>query len=366
MTDITTASAGEIARVILVNTSPAILAALEKMLAAAPGLQVVGTARHGQQALPLIETLRPNVVCLETEMPHMDGLLLTTSIMGSFPTPILVLEAEGRQGEAASVAQILEAGALDNFLVPRDAAKLEEKRNDFTAKVRRLSRVPVITRSTRQRYQPVTERTATPTGRSSDEDAVPMPGDTAAGRAPEIVAIGSSTGGPQVLLNILSQLPPDYARAILCVQHISKGFLPGMVDWLNSQCAVTVKIARTGEVPRAAHVYFAEEDHHLELDSRGSIWLSRTPPVGGHRPAVTVLFESMARRLGSRATGVLLTGMGTDGALGLKAMALAGALTIAQDEASCVVFGMPRQAIALGAAKLILPTQEIVRKLLTM
>lgn len=355
--------AGGPVRVFLVHQSPLVMVALEKILSGVPGLEVVGSARHGGQALPLIERLWPDVICLETEMPVMDGLALTQSVMSRFPTPILVLETEARQGEAATVAEIIEAGALDHFLLPRDSTVLEARKNDFTAKVRRLSRVPVISRPAPPRQTAETAAALAapraPRGQPASEGA--------AGQGPaEIVAMGASTGGPQALLAILSQLPGDYPRAILCVQHISKGFLEGLVDWLNSQCALTVKIARAGEIPLAGHVYFAEDDHHLELDARGRIWLAQTPAISGHRPAVTVLFESVARRLGARATGILLTGMGTDGALGLKAMARAGALTIVQDEVSCVVFGMPRQAIALGAARLILSPPEIARKMLAL
>lgn len=359
MNESPSARAAENTRVFLVNQSPLTSAALEKMLADAPGFDVVGRARNGAEALPLIEQLRPDVICLETTSSFADGLELTQTIMSRFATPILVLESAGRAGESEAVTALMEAGALDHFLLPRHSVALEALQNDFVAKVRRLARVPVISRSVRPRYSfptlaPQTALHAEPVGETAGASTV------------EIVAIGASTGGPQVLLDILSQLPADYPHAVLCVQHISKGFLGGLVEWLDAQCAVTVKIGRTGEKPRGGTVYFSEEDRHLELDARGNLLFSQLPPVSGHRPSVTTLFESMARRCGARGTGVLLTGMGTDGALGLVAMSRAGALTIAQDEASCVVFGMPRQAIALCAAKLVLSPPEIARKLLTL
>jgi two-component system chemotaxis response regulator CheB len=176
--------------------------------------------------------------------------------------------------------------------------------------------------------------------------------------------IGASTGGPQVLYNILSSLPANFPLPILCVQHISEGFLKGLVDWLNSGCALSVTIAQPGILPLPGTVYFAPERVHLEIDHQGRLaWLDAMP-VDGHRPSVTVLFKSVAAYYRRATIAVLLTGMGRDGAAGMQAISQAGGLTIAQDEASCVVFGMPREAIALGAAQHILPSTEIAPWLL--
>ncbi len=177
-----------------------------------------------------------------------------------------------------------------------------------------------------------------------------------------LIAIGASTGGPQVLQSLLARLPV-LTCPILCVQHISTGFLQGLVDWLNEQCQMRVKIAENGEVAVPGVVYFPPEENHLEIDDRGRLIYSQAPPLGGHRPAVTVTFDAVARSYGRGALGVLLTGMGSDGAAGLEAIMRAGGATIAQNEASCVVFGMPKQAIARGAAHFVLSPDQIAEKM---
>ncbi|WP_199248119.1 chemotaxis-specific protein-glutamate methyltransferase CheB [[Phormidium] sp. ETS-05] len=175
----------------------------------------------------------------------------------------------------------------------------------------------------------------------------------------KILTIGASTGGPQALQGILSQLPANFPVPIVCIQHISEGFLQGLVDWLNSECSLEVKIAPLAEKPQPGYVYFPPEGKHLEFDTGGRFVYSSAPPCAGHRPSVTVTFNAIAARYGAEAMAVLLTGMGRDGADGMLSISEAGGLTIAQDEASCVVFGMPKEAIALGAAKYILPINDI-------
>jgi two-component system chemotaxis response regulator CheB len=180
-----------------------------------------------------------------------------------------------------------------------------------------------------------------------------------------MVAIGASTGGPQALQTILAQLPANFPVPVVCTQHMSDGFLQGLVNWLASESQLQVKIAQVGELPSPGAVYFAPERSHLELDARGRFSYSMSPLVDGHRPSVTVTFKSIANFYGRATVGILLTGMGRDGATGMQAIAQAGGLTIAQDEKSSVVFGMPKEAIALGAAQHILPPQEIAPLLLS-
>lgn len=178
------------------------------------------------------------------------------------------------------------------------------------------------------------------------------------------MAIGASTGGPQALYTILKQLPANFPVPILCVQHISEGFLQGLVDWLAAECFLRVTIAQPGEFPKPGTVYFAPERQHLQLDTQGRLTTVSTPAVSGHRPSVTALFQAVATCYPRSAVGILLTGMGRDGADGLQAIAQAGGTTIAQDEQTCVVFGMPKEAIALGAAQHILAIGEIAPMLL--
>ena len=178
-----------------------------------------------------------------------------------------------------------------------------------------------------------------------------------------IVAIGASAGGPQALHVIIRSLPPDLSAPILCVQHIGAGFLQGLIDWLSLDSKLPIKIAEPGERPVPGTVYFPQEGAHLLVNSKGLLWSSMDAPVNGHRPSVTMTFRSVAEVFGKSAGAVLLTGMGNDGADGLKVLSDVGALTIAQDEATSVVFGMPGSAIALGAARFILPVEAIARML---
>jgi two-component system, chemotaxis family, protein-glutamate methylesterase/glutaminase len=179
-----------------------------------------------------------------------------------------------------------------------------------------------------------------------------------------IIAIGASVGGPAAMSTVLRALPADFPLPILCVQHIGPGFVRGLVDWLGADCRLTVKIAKPGELPRPGTVYFAPESLHLVLDAHGRLATSTQAPVSGHRPSVTVTFKSVAAFYGRAAAGVLLTGMGEDGAEGLKTIADSGGLTIAQDEKTSVVFGMPGHAVALGAARFVLPIGKIGENLL--
>jgi len=179
----------------------------------------------------------------------------------------------------------------------------------------------------------------------------------------EIVAIGSSTGGPAALYKILSGIPKTFPLPILVVQHISFGFVDGLASWLNDACELRVQVGKQGERVMAGNVYIAPDDRHMVIDRFMRIGLSDTPPVGGHRPSVTALFNAVAQAFGSSALAVILTGMGSDGALGMKALFEAGAITIAQDQASCVVFGMPKEAIALGAIRHVAHLDFIAQKM---
>lgn len=333
-------------RVLLVDDSAVALAVMKRILAAAPEITVVGTARDGRQALELIPALDPTLICTDYQMPAMDGLELTRAVMAKFARPILVVSAAVSPADTRMVFPILEAGALDFIAKPQSAADAASAQ-EFISKIRLLSRVFVFGRE---------QKLASP------HLAAPAAQEVKA--AVRMIAVGASTGGPHALQVVLSQLSADFAAPLVCVQHITAGFLRGLVDWLQSQCALTVKIAASGERPRAGIVYFPEEDMHLEINSRGCLVNSQGAPLCGHRPAVTVTFRSVAGYFGNAAIGVLLTGMGADGASGLQMMAQAGAFTIAQDEATSVVFGMPKEAIALGAARQVLPLNEIAPMLI--
>ncbi|QQE64859.1 chemotaxis response regulator protein-glutamate methylesterase [Leptolyngbya sp. BL0902] len=338
-------------RLLIVEDSPVALAILQRIFREASDIEVVGVARNGQEALAMFPMVNPTMICTDLHMPKMNGLELTQEVMARHPCPILVVSASVQEEDTQNVFRILEAGALDIFPKPRTglASEYEKSKNELLAKIRVLSGVSVFTQR-RQGAPPVRQ----PLIQRPPIASTPM--DI---RAPRILAIGASTGGPQALLAIFQQLPKTFPVPILCVQHISEGFLQGLIDWLNSSCSLQVKIASPGESPQPGIVYFPPERHHLEISPRGQISVTQGPTVSGHCPSVTVMFKSVASYYRRSAVGVLLTGMGRDGADGLQAMAQAGSLTIAQDEASSVVFGMPKEAIALGAAQQVLPLQSI-------
>jgi two-component system chemotaxis response regulator CheB len=283
----------------------------------------------------------------------MDGLEFTKHIMADYPRPILVISASVQPDDTHNIFQLLEAGAVDVFPKPGAglAADYELVKQELISKIRVLSGVTVFTKR-RLPAVPTLPTRSTPSSTIS----------VSTGSSPElkrILAIGASTGGPQALQAVLTQLPANLPFPVLCVQHISEGFLQGLVNWLRSECRLNVKIAQAGELPLPGTVYFAPERVHLELDSQGKFLCVASALVDGHRPSVTVTFKSVAKFYGKAAIATLLTGMGRDGAAGMQAIAAAGGTTIAQDENSSVVFGMPKEAIALGAVQHILPVTDI-------
>jgi len=333
--------------VLLVDDSLIALTILSRMLSTSPDIQVVGKARSGREALELIPRLQPAVVCTDLHMPDMDGLELTKEIMARFPRPILVVSAAVHPEDIHNVFSLLEAGAIDVLPKPRGGLAADEQRvsQELVSKIKIISGVVALTR--RQKWG------LSPSQLQASPSSPPVP------PRPRIVAIGASTGGPQALRTILAQLPADFPAPVLCVQHISEGFLAGLVEWLATQCALSVKIAQSGEQPLPGTIYFPQEGTHLEIDKTGRLVCSDKAPVDGHRPSVTATFKSVAEYCGDAAIGVLLTGMGSDGAQGMQEIFEAGGITIAQNEETSVVFGMPMQAIARGAVKYVLPVHKI-------
>jgi two-component system, chemotaxis family, protein-glutamate methylesterase/glutaminase len=333
--------------VLLVDDSLIALTILSRMLSTSPDIQVVGKARSGREALELIPRLQPAVICTDLHMPDMDGLELTKEIMGRFPRPILVVSSAVHPEDAHNVFSLLEAGAIDVLPKPHGGLAADERgiAQELIRKIKIISGVVALTR--RQKILP---GLGEPRARPSSPPSPPRS---------RIVAVGASTGGPQALRTILAQLPADFPAPVLCVQHISEGFLGGLVEWLATHCPMPVKIAQSGEQPLVGTIYFPQEGAHLEIDRGGRLLCSHKAPVDGHRPSVSATFKAVADYCGDGAIGVLLTGMGSDGAQGMQEIYEAGGITIAQNEESSVVFGMPKQAIALGAVKYVLPVNKI-------
>ena len=331
-------------RVLLVDDSPIALHIMQRLLSRSPDIAVVGTAADGREALELLPALNPDVICTDLHMTVMDGLEFTREVMDKYPRPILVVSVSV-EPDSPNVFRLLEAGAVDVYAKPRAIIEADQDKlaRELASKIRILSGVHVFRRNG------AALRTVPPQALLSPQARATV----------RIVAIGASTGGPQALRAILSYLPTDFPAPVLCVQHIAHGFLSELVAWLAESSPLPVRKAAAGESPQAGVVYFAAEDAHLDLDSGGRFVLSREPPCDGHRPSITVTLRAVARQFGPGAVGVLLTGMGRDGADGMAAITGAGGVTIAQDEASCVVYGMPREAVALGAARHVLPLEQI-------
>ncbi|MGD1804534.1 chemotaxis-specific protein-glutamate methyltransferase CheB [Dapis sp. BLCC M126] len=365
----------KVIKVLVVDDSPIALIVLKRIFATSPEIEVVGTAKNGLEALKLIPQVQPDVICTDLHMASMNGLEFTREVMHKYARPILVISSSVQEHDTQNVFQLLEAGAVDVFPKPQTGftSDYDAIKQELINKIKILSGVKVFTRHyhhintvNREYRQQLFVRNIQHKLAKSPSVSAPqtIPKYPRLSKIIKILAIGASTGGPQALKTILNNLPSTFPIPIICVQHISNGFLNGLVNWLANECKLPIKIAISGELPEAGAIYFPPEDHHLELDNRGKFFCSKTPAIGGHRPSITVTFNSVANFYGSSATGVLLTGMGRDGADGMQAIAQAGGLTIAQDEASSIIFGMPKEAIALGAAQYILSINDISHKLL--
>jgi two-component system chemotaxis response regulator CheB len=335
-----------VARILICEDSPTFAAGLKLFLERDENIRVVATVPTGEQALDAVERVRPDLVTMDLELPGMGGLEATRRILARRRLPILVISSHTPRGSERAAAA-LAAGAVD--VVAKSYVRLDTPTSAAGAALRLR-----IKRLARLRLQ-ANGRTPAATASGSGTSGMPVLAPRA--RRASVVAVGASTGGPQALLTLLSTLPGDYRLPVLVVQHMSAGFMAGLVGWLDQQVPLPVCTAQDGS-PLRRGVWFAPEDAHLVLDASMRLRLDTTTDAGVHRPAVNVLLDSVARVAGSGAVGVILTGMGRDGADGIAAIRLAGGLTIAQDESTSVVWGMPRAAAEQGA-ELVLPLGQI-------
>lgn len=320
-------------RVIVAENHVLTRTAVVDLLASDPEIEIVGTARNGAEAVDLTMRLRPDVVVMGIRLPKLDGLEATKEIMIECPTPIVLMAGDPDPHEVELSLLALKAGALGIVKAPlgRITPKGTLLQRDFIFKIKALSQVKVV------RHR-----------RSKPKSASLPPNSFLQGDGPaRIIAVAASTGGPAALEFILSRLPPDFPAPILLVQHISSGFVEGLANWLNRVTPFTVKLAEDGEPLRARTVYLAADERHLGVAGRSRIRLADEPPIGGFRPSANHLFQSLTS-FASDALAIILTGMGSDGVEGLRTLRQAGGKIIAQDEASSVVFGMPRAAIEAG------------------
>jgi len=337
-------------RVLVVDDSPTLRTVIQRVLEVDPEMEVVGQARNGREAVMLCHKLNPDVVTMDIRMPVMDGYEAIQTIMAETPRPIVVVTSTKSDRELGISFKAVEHGALMVLGKPKSQSGVYRDVDQLRGQVKAMAGVKVV----RRRRYPKRKKPAETQKKSNPKSTI---------ETIEIIAIGASTGGPPALQAILGQLPENLPVPVVVVQHISAGFVTGLARWLNETVDLRVRVADESLLMQPGQVYIAPDAQHLVVASGRRVWFKQSPLTDGHRPSVTVLFESVARHFGSNAVGVLLTGMGADGARGLKTIRDAGGHTIAQDEATSIVFGMPNEAIKLGAAKEVVALGDIAERL---
>jgi two-component system chemotaxis response regulator CheB len=336
-------------KVLLVDDSAIVRKVLSQELSKDPDIEVVGAAPDPFVARDMILSLKPDVLTLDIEMPRMDGLTFLRRLMRFYPIPVVIVSSLSPAGGDVAL-EAIDIGAVEVLCKPGASYAVGDMGVELRDKVKAAAQSRV--RSAAERPVPA---------------AVPPHGRLSLLRTTHsVVAIGASTGGTQALQSVLSTLPAN-SPGIVIVQHMPEHFTRSFAERLNSLCAIQVKEAEDGDTVVPGRALIAPGNFHMELDRSGAVYkvkVRRGELVSRHRPSVNVLFRSVARYAGRNAVGAILTGMGNDGAEGMKEMRDQGAATIAQDEASCVVFGMPKEAIAMGGAEHVLPLDAIPAKIL--
>ncbi len=335
-------------KVLIVEDSPVVQEFLAHVLSSDPEIEVVGTANNGEEAIEAVKARKPDIITMDIHMPKVDGFDATRKIMETYPTPIVIVSGSSGTEEVATTFRALEAGALAVVRRPMGIGHPEHAATarELVQTLKAMSEVKVIRRWSKAKGKPaILQVPSTELKRMRAEVRV--------------VAIGASTGGPIVLRTILSGLPKNFPVPVLIVQHMASGFIQGFAEWLAQSSGFPVHLAIDGEYLLPGHAYIAPDGFHLGVKVGGQIALNEGEPENGSRPAVSHLFRSVAGVFGQNAVAVLLTGMGKDGAEELKLLKEKGAVTIAQDEESSAVHGMPGEAIRLDAATLVLPPDKI-------
>ncbi len=339
--------------VLIAEDSPTTREYLCYILGADPDIEVIGAVPDGRQAFEFVGQQKPDVIVMDINMPVLDGFQATQQIMETQAVPIILISAYWDPAETKTSFKAMEAGAVSVLQKPSGfgAPDAESLQQDLIRQVKLMSEVKVITR----------RRKSSSTQKITRPQILEKP--SLSHVEIRLVAIGTSTGGPPVLQDILTRLPKDFPVPILIVQHIAKGFIKGLTEWLQQVTGFSVHVAANGTQVQAGHVYFAPDDIHMGIQANGRIVFANSEKDNGLRPSVTHLFRSVIQAYRRSVVGVLLTGMGADGAAELKLMKEQGAITIAQDKASSLVHGVPGIAIQLGGAAYVLSPAEIVAML---
>lgn len=334
-------------RVLIVDDSATVRQILKRELSRDPGIEVIGAAPDPFVARDMIVRDKPDVITLDIEMPRMDGLTFLRKLMQHHPLPVIIVSSLSQKGSEIAL-EALDSGAIEVLGKPGTSFSIGDLGIELIDKIKAASKATVTARKPRtNEQQPRLSLTET---------------------THKVVAIGASTGGTQALEQVLTALPAN-SPAIAIVQHMPENFTKSFADRLNSVCAVEVREAVDGDSMQVGRVLIAPGSKHMMLARSGAqyrVVVKDGPLVSRHRPSVDVLFKSVAKFGGKNAVGIILTGMGRDGAEGLKAMRDAGARTVAEDESTCVVYGMPREAAKLGGAEFVLPLGDVAAKMLSL
>ncbi len=328
----------KIIRVLIVDDSSLMREALRSVISADQELEVVGLAANGKEGVEKALVLKPDVITMDLKMPVMTGLEAIEKIMEEQPVPIIVVSSL----DVSVIVKALSMGAMDFVSVAQD---IDDIAKDLITKIKIASRVKAVRRLKPKSFQPV-------------QNAVKKTSQKA-------VAIGVSTGGPQALLAVLSKLPKDFPAPVLIVQHMSKGFIGGLAEWLQSNCSIAVRVAGSQEEVKPGTAYLAPDEYNMTIDSMCRTVLSEeSSKLMPHIPSIDVLMMSVAKACGPNSIGLIMTGMGSDGVEGIKAVKAAGGTTIAQDEKTSAVFGMNKAAIATGCVDRVVPLDGIAEELI--
>ncbi len=336
-------------RCLIVDDSRTARSLLRAILSADPELEVVGEAVDGEDGVQKAKALRPDVITMDVQMPKLDGLAATQEIMVEAPAPIVIVSQSFLAREVDQAMQAIRLGALSVVNKPRgpDDPDFEAAAREIVETVKNMAKVKVV-----RRWRGLSPSPQRPQARPNG--------------AVRGLAVLASTGGPAALARLLPQLPADYPHPVLVVQHIAIGFVEGFASWLDSLSKLNVKVAVAGEKLTAGTVFVAPSHAHLRVGPKDRVILDEGPPVGGFRPSGTALFQSVAEAWGKEAAAVVLTGMGRDGVDGLRDLRAEGALVIAQNEATSVVYGMAQAAAQEGLVNEELALEDIIQRCLAL